>query len=48
MLNPSRFKGMGGFLTAWGIYFYLPYITVFAGPTLPFIAACAAGLYGVA
>lgn len=47
MLNPSRFKGLSSLASSWGIYFYLPYLSVYAGPTLPIFAACSLALYGV-
>ena len=47
LLNPSRFKGLSALAASWGIYFYLPYLAVYAGTNLPIFAACAAGIYGV-
>jgi len=46
-LNPKRLKGATAFLTSYGIYSYLPYIAVYTGPTIPVVAACAAGLFGM-
>jgi len=47
LLNPSRVRGIGGFAFSWGIYSYLPYLTIYFGTTLPILAACSAGLYGM-
>lgn len=46
-LNPRRVKGLGAFATTWGIYSYLPYLSVYFGSTFPILAACTAGLYGM-
>lgn len=46
-LNPKRLKGVGAFATSLYIYSYLPYIAAYLGPTLPVVAACFAGLYGM-
>lgn len=47
MLNPRRLKGLGALAASYGLYSYLPYIAVSAGPTLPVVAAALAGLYGM-
>jgi hypothetical protein len=48
LLNPRRFKGITSFIASYGIYSYLPYIAVYTGgSTIPILAACAAGFYGM-
>jgi hypothetical protein len=47
MLNPKRIKGFGALVASYSIYSYLPYLAVSLGPTVPVMAACAAGLYGM-
>lgn len=47
VLNPKRLKGVGALFASYSIYSYLPYLAVYAGATMPVIAACAAGLYGM-
>jgi len=47
MLNPQKLKGIGALAASYGIYSYLPYIAVSLGSTIPVVAACAAGLYGM-
>ena len=47
LLNPKRLKGVGAFVASYSIYSYLPYIAVSLGSTVPIVAACAAGLYGM-
>ena len=46
-LNPRRFKGLGAFISAYGMYSYAPYIAVYLGATAPLLGAVAAGLYGM-
>jgi hypothetical protein len=46
-LNPRRFKGLGAFASAFGIYIYAPYLAAYMGATLPVLGAVAAGLYGM-
>ena len=49
MLSPLRLKGLGAFVTSFGIYAYLPYIALFTGGTAIPIAAILASLgYGAA
>ena len=46
-LNPRRIKGDGAFASAYGLYAYAPYLTIYLGTTLPVLGAVAAGLYGM-
>jgi hypothetical protein len=46
-LNPRRFKGIGAFISAYGLFTYAPYLAVYVGATAPFLGAVAAGLYGM-
>ncbi len=46
-LNPRRLKGVGAFLTSFGLYSYAPYFAVYMGSTMPILGAVAAGLYGM-
>ena len=47
LLNPQRIKGVGAFFASYSIYSYLPYLAVSLGSTIPVVAACAAGIYGM-
>lgn len=47
LLNPKRLKGASAILASFGIYSYMPYIAVTLGSTIPVVAACAAGIYGM-
>lgn len=47
MLDPARLKGLGAFAASYGIYSYLPYLAVYIGSTIPVLAACTAGVYGM-
>ena len=46
-LNPRRLKGLGAFVSAYGLYAYAPYLTVMVGTTAPILGAVTAGLYGM-
>jgi hypothetical protein len=47
MLNPKRVKGIGAIASSFWMYSYLPYIAAYLGPTVPLMAVCFGGLYGM-
>jgi len=47
LLNSNRIQGIFSGLTAFTIYHYLPYFTLYAGPNIPILAAVFAGLYTI-
>lgn len=47
LLNPPRLKGLGALAASAGIYSYLPYLTVYLGPTVPLLTAVLSGVYGM-
>lgn len=47
LLSPKKLKGLGGFASAFGLYAYAPYLTIYIGTTLPLLGAVAAGFYGM-
>ena len=46
-MNPRRLKGIGAFVSAYGLFSYAPYLAVYIGATAPFVGAVAAGLIGM-
>lgn len=46
-MNPRRIKGVGAFASAYGLYAYAPYLTIYLGTTFPMLGAVALGLYGM-
>jgi hypothetical protein len=46
-MNPRRLKGLGAFASAYGLFSYAPYLAIYMGATAPYLAAAAAGLYGM-
>ena len=46
-LNPRRLKGLGAFVSSFGLYSYAPYLAVYCGATLPMLGAVFTGLYGM-
>ena len=46
-LNPRRVKGLGAFASAYSLWFYAPYLTIYVGTTVPMLGAAFAGLYGM-
>ncbi len=46
-LNPRRLKGLGAFVSSYGLYSYAPYLAVYCGATLPMLGAVFTGLYGM-